>query len=172
MNNEKRLIDANGLLRTFNSIKYIVPTTISKIQNAEIDRCASFVETAPTEKVDNYARGYQDGIRTVLGEQRGWIPITYRHMNEEELRDVCQFYGVEHPTDLNEDEKIAFDCSMPDDGQRVLISTQWGVFADTSEITVEDGLYCRSLEERGDWEGVTAWMPAPEQYDPKGGSAE
>lgn len=153
MNNEKRLIDANGLLRIFNSIKYINPSTISIIQNAEIERCASFVQTAPTEK----------------GEE--WIPITYRHMDEEELWDVCRFYGVEHPTDLNEDEKLTFDCSMPDDGQRVLISTKWGVFADTSEVTVEDGIYCRGLEERGDWEGVTAWMPAPEQYDPKGGKA-
>lgn len=130
MNNEKRLIDANGLLRIFNSIKYINPSTISIIQNAEIERCASFVQTAPTEK----------------GEE--WIPITYRHMDEKELWDVCRFYGVEHPTDLNEDEKLAFDCSMPDDGQRVLISTRWGVFADTSEVTVEDGNWEISRAER------------------------
>ena len=157
MNNEKRLIDAN------------------RLQKEYIDQNGKrllLIDIAPTEKVDNYAHGYQDGIRTVLGERQGWIPITYRHMNEIELRAVCRFYGVDHPTDLNEDEKLMFDCIMPDDGQRVLISTRWGVFADTSEIITEDGgVHYHSLEDRGDWEGVTAWMPAPEQYEPEGGKA-
>lgn len=154
MNNEKRLIDANRLQK----------------EHMELyGKRLLLIDTAPTEKVDNYAHGYQDGIRTVLGEQRGWIPITYRHMNEEELRDVCRFYGVDNPDDLHEDEKLMFDCIMPDDGQRVLISTRWGVFADTSEIITEDGGYYHSLEDRGDWEGVTAWMPAPEKYEPEGG---
>lgn len=154
MNNEKRLIDANRLQK----------------EHIELyGKRLLLIDTAPTEKVDNYAHGYQDGIKTVLGEQRGWIPITYRHMNEEELRDACRFYGVEHPTDLHEDEKLMLDCIMPDDGQRVLISTRWGVFADTSEIITEDGGYYHSLEDLGDWEDVTAWMPAPEKYEPEGG---
>lgn len=157
MNNEKRLIDAN------------------RLQKEYIDQNGKrllLIDIAPTEKVDNYAHGYQDGIRTVLVERQGWIPITYRHMNEEELRAACQFYGVDHPTDLEEDEKLVFDCIMPDDGERVLISTQWGVVADTSEIITEDGgVRYHSLEDHGDWDGVTAWMPAPEPYDPEGGKA-
>lgn len=118
--------------------------------------------------LDQFRRGFEAGYRAALGERQEWIPITYRHLEDKELWDVCRFYGVEHPTDLNEDEKLAFDCSMPDDGQRILISTQWGVFADTAQVIEEDGIYFRSLEESGDWEGVTAWLPAPEQYKKEG----
>lgn len=43
-----RLIDADNLIKTLNSAKYIGADSFSKIQNAEIDRCISFVETEPT----------------------------------------------------------------------------------------------------------------------------
>ena len=43
-----RRIDADELIKTLNSIKYIPNGMLVQIQNAEIDRCISFVETAPT----------------------------------------------------------------------------------------------------------------------------
>lgn len=43
-----RRIDADNLIKTLNSAKYIGADSFTKIQNSEIDRCISFVETEPT----------------------------------------------------------------------------------------------------------------------------
>lgn len=158
MNNEKRLIDANAL----------------KYKNlAEVNGRLTYVLTpeeinsAPIEKVDNYARGYQDGIRTVLAERPGWIPITYRLMTEEEEKERCAKLGVEDGS-LEDWEKRIFTCQLPDDGQEILISWCRYVKEDTC---VWDEYGC-GLEDNGDWDGVDAWMPKPEPYDPEGGSTK
>ena len=81
-----------------------------------------------------------------------WIPIKYRPMTEEEKK----YYE-----DYTDAEEI-FDCSMPEDGQEILISTRSGyVHADICSI---DDKYGVGLENNDSWEDVVAWMSMPEPY--------
>lgn len=148
MNNEKRLIDANRLQKEYIN------------QNG---KRLLLIDIAPTEKVDNYAHGYQDGIRTVLGERQGWIPVTYRPMTEEEEKEFCEKWGVKEGS-LEDWEKRVFTCPLPDDGQEILISHGKYVSEDICSWD-ED---CCGLEEYGDWDGIDAWMPKPEPYKKEG----
>ena len=43
-----KLINAEELVKTLDSIKYIGNDAVTIIQNNEIERCKSFVQTAPT----------------------------------------------------------------------------------------------------------------------------
>ena len=43
-----RIVDADNLIKTLNSVKYIGADSFTKIRNFEIDRCISFVKTEPT----------------------------------------------------------------------------------------------------------------------------
>lgn len=139
MNNEKRLIDANRLQK----------------EHIELyGKRLLLIDTAPTEKVDNYAHGYQDGIRTVLGEQRGWIPIKTRELTEEEKE--------EYP-----DCTFMYDCPLPEDGEEVLVTT-WAGGVDLDTFCRDDGCYFENYCDEGD---VVAWMPKPKPYDPEGGKA-
>lgn len=91
--------------------------------------------------------------------QRGeWIPIKFRPMTEEEVKEQEEKWGCT----LADNEKIMFDCPLPEDGQEILISKSWGVSLDTCQYDPDDGY---GLEENGDWDGVTAWMPLPEKYE-------
>lgn len=91
-----------------------------------------------------------------------WIPITYRPLTEEEVKELCAEWGIE---ELEEWEKRVFTCSLPDDGQEILIS-YWGKYVQ-EDICSWDEYGC-GLENNGDWDGVDAWMPKPEPYK-KGG---
>lgn len=51
-----------------------------------------------------------------------------------------------------------FDCEMPEDGEEILIATNWGVDKD---ICCNDWDYGIGLEGRGDWDGVLAWAEMP-----------
>lgn len=90
--------------------------------------------------------------------QSAWIPITTRLMNEDEEKEACERWGVDH---LEDNEKLMFTCSLPDEGQEILISTHWGVRLDKCDYDPDYGF---GLEENGDWDGVLAWMPLPEPY--------
>lgn len=96
-----------------------------------------------------------------LRPQGEWIPVTYRPMTKEEEEEVCEKWGVK---ELEDWEKRAFTCPLPEEGQEILISTCWGVSEDV--CTWDDG--CIGLEDRGDWDGVDAWMPKPEPYKKEG----
>ena len=85
-----------------------------------------------------------------------WIPIKMRPMTAEE-----RAYFEEHFGPCLDCEAVMYDCPMPEDGQRILISTRWGVDEDTCDV---DGQFM-GLETRGDWNGVLAWMPFPEPYE-------
>ena len=85
-----RRIDADELIKTFNSIKYLPNGTLVQIPNAEIDRCISFVETAPT--VDDRTEEVLSLQQTIRRLQEGiedsrpagtWIPEeeTYTDLN-------------------------------------------------------------------------------------------
>ena len=100
--------------------------------------------------------------------QGEWIPIKYRPMTSEERKKLAEHYGFEYCDTL---EEKAFDCPMPEDGQKILISTLWGVEIDVVDNDIDgEGFICYGLEENGDWYGVIAWRPLPERY--KEGGAE
>ena len=100
--------------------------------------------------------------------QGEWIPIKYRPMTSEERKEFAEHYGIEYCDTLGEK---AFDCPMPEDRQRILISTLWGVDIDVADNDIDgEGFICYGLEGNGDWSGVIAWQPLPEPY--KKGSAE
>lgn len=87
-----------------------------------------------------------------------WIPIKYRPLTIEERKNFAEYWGVEY---CDTAEEVAFDCRMPEDGQEILITTMWGVQTDICTSDPDEGC---GLEGRGDWDGVTAWMPLPEPY--------
>lgn len=104
------------------------------------------------------ADSYDEAIRKAKARpQDKWVPITYRPMTEEEVKRVETYFGLP----LDEKEKKCFSCPMPEHGQEILISTEWGVYKDSCLYDCDEGF---SLDERGDWEDVDAWMPLPEPY--------
>ena len=89
-----------------------------------------------------------------------WIPIETREPNSEEREAILKIYGEPDADDIP-----MFCGPMPDDGQEILISTIYGgVYFDICSIDCEEGLNIFALENGGDWEGVTAWMPMPKPY--------
>ena len=93
-----------------------------------------------------------------------WVKITTRPMTDEEEKELCEELGIEEGS-LEDWEKRVFTCSLPDDGQEILISRGEYVQED---ICSWDEYGC-GLENNGDWDGVDAWMPKPEPYK-KGGA--
>jgi hypothetical protein len=92
-----------------------------------------------------------------------WVPIETRPLTKEERQEFAKYWCVDYEDTA---EEFAFACRMPDDGQEILISTEWGV---TIDICIFDDGY--GLETRGDWDGVTAWMPLPEAYNEEEGKS-
>ncbi len=92
-----------------------------------------------------------------------WIPVTYRPMTEEEVKEACEKWGVKEES-LDEFDKRIFTCPLPDDGQEILISHGKYVQED---LCSWDEDFC-GLEYFGDWDGVDAWMPMPEPYKKEG----
>ena len=92
-----------------------------------------------------------------------WIPVTYRPMTEEEEKEFCVKWGIKEGS-LEDCETRVFTCPLPEDGQEILISTRWGVSEDVCSWD-DDSI---GLEDRGDWDGVDAWMPKPEPYKKEG----
>ena len=110
-----------------------------------------------------------NGIPYEERPQGEWIPIKYRPITSEERKELAEHYGIEYCDTL---EEKAFDCPMPEDGQRILLSRSWGVDIDVADNDIDgEGFICYGLEGNGDWDGVNAWMPLPEPYK-KGGAEE
>lgn len=105
----------------------------------------------------------KQSLRCVETPHNEWIPVTYRPMTEEEEKELCLKWDIKEGS-LEDWEKRVFTCPLPEDGQEILISTHWGVSEDV--CTWDDG--CIGLEDRGDWDGVDAWMPKPEPYKKEG----
>lgn len=86
-------------------------------------------------------------------KKSSWVPITYRDMTEEEKK----LFNVEF-----EETKI-LDCFLPDDGEEVLITTEFGnVFMDVFHNEIGDCYF-----EDYEIEDARAWMPLPEGYKTK-----
>ena len=129
-------------------------------------RVTNIIDNAPTVDTDEiYKKGYHAGFFATHGEPERpkgeWIPIKTRPLTDEERKSISQYYGFNY--DASND--YAFHCPMPEEGQEILISTPWGVSKDRCEYDcTDDGMSLFSLEDRGDWEDVKAWMPLPEPY--------
>lgn len=129
-------------------------------RHIDADALKKAIEVAPYNDIDDLTRTEQliDDAPTVSE----WIPIKTRSLTNEERVEFAEYYGIEYCDTANE---LMFDCHLPEDGQEILITTKYGV--ETDICCIEDcigSINAYSLEGRGDWEGVIAWMPMPEPY--------
>ena len=90
----------------------------------------------------------------------GWIPITYRPMDEEEKKDYAELTGYDI-----EDLDIMLNCPLPEDGETVLITDRLGNVEVDTFIKDCDGCY---FECNCDMEDVIAWMQMPKPYEVSG----
>lgn len=74
-----------------------------------------------------------------------WHKVKTRPLTDEEK----EVYGEEY--------NFIYDCEMPDDGQEVLVKTQWGI--DKTTYYTDYGCYFESYEDEG---AVIAWTELPE----------
>lgn len=141
-----------------------ITATISEQIGVNVDK--NELKRALAYDRDQYRRGYEDGWRARSKDVPQWIPVTYRPMTAKERIALAEHYGIEYCDTF--EEKI-FDCPMPEDGQRILLSRSWGVDIDVADNDVDgEGFICYGLEGNGDWDGVLAWMPLPEPYKEEG----
>lgn len=76
-----------------------------------------------------------------------WHRIKTRPLTEEEKDEMC----------LNDNYyTFMYDCKMPDDGQEVLVKTQWGI--EKTTYYTDDGCYFEDYEDEDD---VIAWTELP-----------
>lgn len=80
-----------------------------------------------------------------------WHEVITRKPTEEEKAEFAE-------QDIDVDVPYVFICDMPEDGEDILIQTQWGVSSDVCECDCDYGY---GLEERGDWDDVIAWAKMP-----------
>lgn len=88
-------------------------------------------------------------------KKTSWVPITYRDMTEEEKNEITV-----NTVDTVEGIQI-LNCSLPDDGEEVLITTYCGnVFTDVFHNKNGDCYF-----EDYYIEDARAWMPLPKPYE-------
>lgn len=86
-----------------------------------------------------------------------WHKVNRYYLDETEKQELIDNGWVELP-------KYVFETSeMPDDGQEILVSTDWGVCTDICNIENMDfdGFADFTLEGCGDWDDVIAWAAMP-----------
>lgn len=84
----------------------------------------------------------------------GWIPIKTRKLTDAEEEDMFE--------NSNYYYNYMFDCLLPEDGEKVLVTTSTGEVTDTTFYDEGiDGCYFEFYEDEGD---VIAWMPKPKPY--------
>ena len=116
------------------------------------------------EKAVAYSLGIANALRVIRDYPDaqsfvGWIPFTTRPMDKEELEEYGELLGC-GPEGIDPEDAVVFNCELPEDGQRVLITNSWGdVVIDKFERDDFVG-----FEENGDMDGYLAWMPLPEPY--------
>lgn len=70
---------------------------------------------------------------------------------------------VEERDTIDYDFDYIFIGDMPENGDKILVATRYGVYIDTCEVDCIDGNNYYSLEELETWNGIIAWA-----YLPKG----
>lgn len=114
-----------------------------------------------SETSGQYNEGFVDGldfcisfISTLPSEER-WHVIKKRPMTNDERIEWSERIGYDI-----EDEDAFIYSDLPDDGEEVLVSSQYGlVYVDT--FCQDEGCY---FEENGDMDGIVAWMEKPKPY--------
>ena len=81
-----------------------------------------------------------------------WIQVKTRPMTEEEKEYYSEY--------LFEGNGLIYECPLPDDGQEVLITSNYGSVDKTTFYT-DCGNYFENYE---DYDEVIAWQPLPEPY--------
>lgn len=89
-------------------------------------------------------------------EKITWHEVTSRALTDEEKTEYIERGYADY-----EVPEYMFTCEMPDDGQKVLIATSWGVSKDVCSTDVNELNYLYGLEDHGDWDGVLAWAAMP-----------
>lgn len=84
-----------------------------------------------------------------------WIPIKTRPGTDEEYETFGMY------DDCPREDFRVFDCPLPDDGQEVLVTTQWGNVCIDIWHSDDCGSY---FEDNYDDDDVIAWMPMPKAY--------
>lgn len=94
-----------------------------------------------------------------------WHEITTRPLTEEEKSEYAELGYADY-----EIPEYIFSCEMPNDGQDILIATNWGVSQDMCMAYYDDaGSNMFGLEKYDDWNGVKAWADMPKY---KGGDSD
>ena len=81
-----------------------------------------------------------------------WIPTKTRPMTDEEKEYYSEY--------LFEDNGFIYECPLPNDGQEVLITSNYGSVDKTTFYT-DCGNYFENYE---DYDEVIAWKPLPQPY--------
>ena len=102
------------------------------------------------EEVKNYDE-FVKIVKDTLSKEK-WIKVETRPMTEEEYEYYDPFYPIE--------DAFVYKCTLPEDGQEVLIQTKYGIALTT--FYVEEGSYFENYEDEGD---VIAWKPLPNEYE-------
>lgn len=94
-----------------------------------------------------------------------WHEITTRPLTEEEISEYAERGYADYET-----PEYMFSCEMPEDGQEILIATNWGVSLDVFVVDCDNvGNSVYWLEGHCDWDGVKAWADMPKY---KGGDSD
>lgn len=130
----------------------------------EIPNENSIVKWKHDDKDEWKVAEISDLIQAYEHPQGEWIEIKYRRLTDEEFEQYKDRCG-DMPELWREDLRY-FDCKIPENGQDVLVTTQFGdVLIDT---WYNDGENCY-FEYYCDDGDVIAWQPLPKPY--KKGSA-
>lgn len=101
--------------------------------------------------ITNMSEYSKEIVKEVAEEYKdGWIPVKTRPMTEEEKEQYSEY--------LVDGNGIIYECTLPDDGQEVLITSKFGSVEKTTFYT-DCGNYFENYE---DYDEVIAWRPLPE----------
>lgn len=129
---------------------------MKKLVEKILERLDSHIEDAKSEGDFSYIKPFEIAkiaVQEVAEEYNGgWIPVKTRPMTEEEKE-----YYSEYLVDGN---GMIYECTLPDDGQEVLITSKFGSIEKTTFYT-DCGNYFENYE---DYDEVIAWQPLPQPY--------
>lgn len=123
------------------------------------------------ESVKQYGNQYSTDMLNMFGLfkevidnaptfESDWVKITFRKITDEEKEELREIADVDIIDSV-------YTCPLPDDGQKVLITTRaWRSIAISTFYNDVDGCYFEDWEDMDD---VAAWMPLPKPY---GGETE
>lgn len=112
------------------------------------DECPSYYKNT-NELLDMTKQIVQEAAKDYSS---GWIPVKTRPMTEEEKENYSEY--------LIESDGFIYECPLPDDGQKVLITSKYGSVDKTTFYT-DCGNYFENYE---DYDEVIAWQPLPEPF--------